>query len=231
MSFSFWKEYLGGLEHSSYGGKTEECSNFSVSDLTWRRYLPRMAIVLSARAHLLLLLLFRQAQSLQWDYSVVQDTGMSTSLFHVCIWADISFCTTADTIWTFYSFIPTLTSCMSGKHCPERDSCDFGRRSRGSRGSLEMDWRQVFSSFTHITHHHKHILNCVLMLILAILLTFTIKLIVLTYTVILTLILVLIFTLILIVWLKICAHTPTDIREIVSATRSAPSTATAASTP
>ena len=194
MSFSFWKEYLGGLEHSSYGGKTEECSNFSVSDLTWRRYLPRMAIVLSAMAHLLLLLLFRQAQSLQWDYSVVQDTGMSTSLFHVCtgcfsftvlpkkrltiglalshfqggtvkkapcIWADISFCTTADTIWTFYSFIPTLTSCMSGKHCPERDSCDFGRRSRGSRGSLEMDWRQVLSSFTHITipsqtHSHLH---------------------------------------------------------------------------
>ena len=39
-----------------------------------------MALVLSAMAHLLLLLLlFRQAQSLQWDYSVVQDTGMSTS--------------------------------------------------------------------------------------------------------------------------------------------------------
>ena len=66
--------------------------------------------------------------------------------------------------WTldvWYSFTPTLTSCMSGKHCPERDSCDFGRRSRGSRGSLEMDWRQVLSSFTYITipsqtHSHLH---------------------------------------------------------------------------
>lgn len=27
----------------------------------------------------------------------------------------------------------------AGKHCPERDSCNFGR---SSRGSLEMDWRQ-----------------------------------------------------------------------------------------
>ena len=27
----------------------------------------------------------------------------------------------------------------TGKHCPERDSCNFGR---SSRGSLEMDWRQ-----------------------------------------------------------------------------------------
>ena len=45
-----------------------------------------MALVLSAMAHLLLLLLlFRQAQSLQWDYSVVQDTGMLTSLFYVCM--------------------------------------------------------------------------------------------------------------------------------------------------
>ena len=151
-------------------GKTEECSNFSVSDLTWRRYLPRMAIVLSAMAHLLLLLLFRQAQSLQWDYSVVQDTGMSTSCSH-CLYMGRYIllyncrCNLVVLYWTldvWYSFTPTLTSCVSGKHCPERDSCDFGRRSRGSRGSLEMDWRQVLSSFTYITHHHKHILNCVL---------------------------------------------------------------------
>ena len=95
-------------------------------------------------------------------------TQVCQHLVHiVCIWADISFCTTAVAIWSFYvgrffhSFVPILTSCMSGKHCPERDSCDFGRRSRGSRGSLEMDWRQVLSSFTYITipaqtHSHLH---------------------------------------------------------------------------
>ena len=58
-----------------------------------------MASVLPTMA-LLLFLLVGQTQSLQWDYSVVRDTG---------------------------------------KHCPERDSCNFGR---SSRGSLEMDWRQ-----------------------------------------------------------------------------------------
>ena len=61
-----------------------------------------MAIVLSAMAHLLLLLLlFRQAQSLQWDYSVVQDTGMSTSC-SMFVYEQISFCTTAVAIWSFY---------------------------------------------------------------------------------------------------------------------------------
>ena len=32
-----------------------------------------------------------------------------------------------------------MISTQAGKHCPERDSCNFGR---SSRGSLEMDWRQ-----------------------------------------------------------------------------------------
>ena len=115
-----------------------------------------MALVLSAMAHLLLLLIFRQAQSLQWDYSVVQDTGMSTScsMFvyeQIYPFVQLPLQFGRFMLDVFYSFVPILTSSMSGKHCPERDSCDFGRRSRGSRGSLEMDWRQVLSSFTHIT--------------------------------------------------------------------------------
>ena len=147
-------------------GKTEECSNFSVSDLTWRRYLPRMALVLSAMAHLLLLLLFRQAQSLQWDYSVVQDTGMSTSLFHVCtgcfsftvlpkkrltiglalshfqggtvkkapcIWADISFCTTAVAIWSFYTGLWTFDILL---HPPWQVVCQGNIALRGTLATL-----------------------------------------------------------------------------------------------